>query len=207
MSEAQYRRRSKIIRAGKFLSWLILAGLVLYVFITQQVKVDTSSANATALAQEVKDACTRGDVLIDSQSVCPRADKVADNPTGPLPGPKGDPGPRGEPGIPGNNGEPGAPGSPGAPGNEGAPGNDGAPGSDGAPGVQGLPGIPGPSGPTGPAGPPGSPGSPGERGERGPGPESWTYTDATGTQYNCTPYPPGALTYRCSSTTPGASNG
>jgi len=196
MSESQRRRRTRIIRISKIVSWAALVAMVLYVFIAQQVKVDNSSANAAALAEEVKQACTRGDVLVDSQSVCPRANKVADNPTQPLPGPKGDPGERGQRGEPGL---PGLTGPAGPAGPKGETGDPGTPGADGQPGIDGQPGA---TGKEGPAGQPGTQGVPGPAGERGPGPESWTYTDANNITYQCTPYPPGALTYKCAPTTP-----
>lgn len=107
----------------------------------------------------------------------------------PIPGP---PGPQGEKGDTGAAAPTITP-SPGAPGTPGAAGSDST--------------VPGPQGPAGPPGadstvpgPAGPAGDKGERGEQGPAPAGWTFTDAAGTTYDCTPDSDGATHYTCRAT-------
>lgn len=102
---------------------------------------------------------------------------------------------------------PGPPGPKGDPG-KAAPTITPSPGASGAPGVAGVPGadsnVPGPEGPRGEPGKdsnvPGPEGPAGERGATGPAPSGWTYTDGTGTTYECTPDGDGSTHYTCRST-------
>ncbi|MEJ1195087.1 hypothetical protein [Pseudarthrobacter sp. CCNWLW207] len=171
---------------------------------------NTAQSNAATLAQEIKRICTdEGSFTIDNRDVCVKGESVLENPTESIAGPKGDTGPAGPPGEDGADGATGPPGTAGAagaggpPGPEGVPGPTGAaglPGATGASGADGQPGPPGPQGepgPAGPAGPAGADGAPGADGATGPAPESFTFTDATGTSYTCTPNPPGSATYTC----------
>lgn len=129
--------------------------------------------------------------------------------TGPS-GPPGSPGPTGPAGSPGpaGTGKPGPSGPPGAdstaPGPTGPPGQDatGAPGRDGVDGANGKDGAPGQDG---------QPGRDGADGTDGKPPAGWTYTDAKGVTYACTPvdgFDPDAPRYTCtptSSPSPGPS--
>lgn len=93
-----------------------------------------------------------------------------------------------------------------------SPGPSGPPGESitGPPGAAGQPGadstVPGPSGPAGPSGAPGQDGAPGPEGPPGPAgaagppPSSWTWTDPSGTSYECVEDEPGGTTYSCSQT-------
>ena len=110
----------------------------------------------------------------------------------PIPGP---PGPKGDKGDTGAAAPTITP-SPGAPGTPGAAGSDST-----VPGPQGPAGPPGAdsTGP-GPAGPAGEKGEQGERGEQGPAVAGWTFTDATGTTYDCAPDSTGANHYTCQAT-------
>lgn len=92
----------------------------------------------------------------------------------PVPGPTGAAGPAGPAGVAGKDST--VPGPEGPAGAAGAAGKDGANGQDGAPGAQGAPGA------TGPA---------------GPAPSGWTFTDAAGTTYDCTPDAAGSAHYQC----------
>jgi hypothetical protein len=95
-----------------------------------------------------------------------------------LPGPAGPIGPASTvPGVAGADGSDGAPGTTGTVGAAGSPGTPGADGADGAPGAAST--TPGPT---------------------GEAPVSWTFTDTTDTQHECTrtePYDPAAPTYSC----------
>lgn len=104
------------------------------------------------------------------------------------PGPKGDKGDSGKPAptITPSDGQPGAPGAPGV--------DSTVPGPQGPQGEPGEPGAAGPQGEQGPSG---------ERGEQGPQgdpPSGWTYTDGTGTTYECTPDGDGSTHYTCRTT-------
>lgn len=107
----------------------------------------------------------------------------------PIPGPPGPQGEKGDPGSPAPTVTP----SPGAPGTPGAAGSDST--------------VPGPQGPAGPPGadstvpgPQGPAGDKGEQGEQGPAPSGWTFTDATGTTYDCAPDSAGGTHYTCQAT-------
>ncbi|MGW3821779.1 collagen-like protein [Streptomyces sp. NPDC005071] len=114
----------------------------------------------------------------------------------PIPGP---PGPKGDKGDPGDAAPTITP-SPGAPGTAG---NDST-----VPGPQGPAGPPGADSTVpGPAGPAGEKGEQGDKGEQGPAPSGWTFTDGTGTTYDCAPDSTGATHYTCQATsTPGNSS-
>ena len=104
------------------------------------------------------------------------------------------------PGPPGPTGPAGQPGASGAPGTPGQAGPSGAPGQPGTPGASGAPGQPGAQGPAGPAGPQGPQGEQGPQGDPGPPPSGWTFTDASGTTYECTPDSAGSTHYTCTAT-------
>lgn len=88
------------------------------------------------------------------------------------------------------------------------PGPKGDPGAPGVQGVQGVPGqdstVPGPAGANGQNGTngsdstvPGPKGDPGATGATGPAPSGWTFTDASGATYDCTPDAAGSTHYQC----------
>lgn len=181
-----------------------------------QSSAQTSAQQKKNLAEEVASACQAGEVLKSSTGVdlCARAATIAQQPVT-IEGPQGPAGPRGLPGIDGADGKTGAAGSAGKAGpsgDTGATGADGIPGADGDDGAAGMTGPRGVKGETGGVGPPGPAGAKGDTGATGavgpagadganglPGssPESFTFTDATGATYSCTPDPPGSLTYTC----------
>lgn len=195
---------------------MILAGIGWNIYIQYSATMDkqTAQANSQTLAQDIQTICdTEGRLLVGERDICSKADSVLERPTEAIPGPKGDPG---EPGRDGVDGKDGADSSvPGPRGEDGAPGKDstvpGPPGADST--VPGPPGPPGPAGrdgidgkdgadstvpgPPGPAGEPGPSGEPGQPGQPGPAPQSFTFTDRTGTTYVCIPDPPGSSTYTC----------
>ncbi|BBA99294.1 hypothetical protein RVR_5848 [Actinacidiphila reveromycinica] len=116
-----------------------------------------------------------------------------------VPGVPGTPGVKGEPGSPGPSGPPGKPGKDSTvPGPAGSPGADSTvPGPEGSPGVAGTQGDPGPAGP---AGKDGTDGKDGQDGKDGAPPAGWTFTDATGQSYTCSPvgdFDPSAPRYAC----------
>lgn len=192
---------------------MILAGIGWNIYMQYSANMDkqTAQANSQTLAQDIQLICdTEGRLLIGERDICSKADSVLERPTEAIPGPKGDPGEPGRDGVDGRDGAPGAPGKdstvPGPPGADstvpGPPGPAGSSGRDGADST--VPGPPGPAGQPGadstvpgPAGPPGPAGQPGEPGQPGPAPQSFTFTDKTGTTYTCTPNPPGSATYTC----------
>ncbi|WP_051878016.1 hypothetical protein [Streptomyces sp. NRRL B-24720] len=107
----------------------------------------------------------------------------------PIPGP---PGPKGDKGDPGKAAPTVTP-SPGAPGTPGAAGADST--------------VPGPQGPAGPPGadstvpgPAGPAGDKGDKGDPGQAPSGWTFTDGTGTTYECAPDSTGGAHYTCQMT-------
>jgi outer membrane murein-binding lipoprotein Lpp len=111
----------------------------------------------------------------------------------PIPGPPGPQGPKGDTGAAAPTITP----SPGAPGTAGADST-----------------VPGPQGPAGPPGadstvpgPAGEKGEQGDKGDPGQAPSGWTFTDGTGTTYDCAPDSDGATHYTCRATsTPGNSS-
>lgn len=156
---------------------------------TSQQEADDANTSASALADQVAEACTEGSVKVNGRNICTKAQQVKKNvedgeqgPEGPrgrqgVPGPRSTiPGPAGKPGkngedsnIPGPAGEPGRQGDqgensdvPGPAGEQGDPGRDGNT-------VVGPPGPKGSKGDsvTGPPGPKGSKGEPGNKGEKG----------------------------------------
>jgi len=218
MSETRQREPFPPRWAFLLLAVLILGALAFMVYnqLAATAEKNTAQANAQTLAKDIETMCsTQGKLMVGDRDLCAKAEKVQQNPTEGIPGPKGDqgapgvdgaastvPGPRGEPGqdstVPGPEGpqgpagEPGPTGPPGAAGEPGAPGPAGPPGADGPPGPEGQPGpagadstVPGPQGPAGADGAPGKP------------PASFTFTDKTGTTYTCAPNPPGSNTYTC----------
>lgn len=224
-SEARRKRNLYAALAGMTAALMLIGAFLWGAAMAQRSEV--SSANAVTLAEQVKQACANGQLVIDERNLCSKAEQVAEAPAELVPGP---PGPKGEDGADGKDGEPGTQGPPGpagANGEDGAPGPAGADGADGATGpagadglngVDGAPGAMGPAGPAGadstvpgppgPAGEPGTDGAPGPTGPAGPqgpagatgpAPSSFTFTDRTGATYTCTPNPPGSTTYTCQS--------
>ena len=189
-------------------------GWTVYNQMTANAEKNTAQANSQTLAQDIRTVCaSQGRLLVDDRDLCAKAEKVQQNPTEAIPGPKGDPGPPGRDGVDGDTivGPSGVDGKdstvPGPRGEAGAdstvPGPAGPPGADST-----VPGPPGPAGPQGAAGAdstvPGPAGPAGERGpagEPGSGPSSFTFT-YLGMPYTCTPNPPGSSTYTCSGGTP-----
>lgn len=193
--------------------WTIAIGLLLLMFFaawstwaqySTRQEADDATQNANALADQVAEACSNGEVKVNGRNICTKANQVKKDvkpaeagPAGP-PGPPGVPGPRstipgpaGQPGkngedsdIPGPAGQQGAPGEdsdvPGPAGQAGAPGKDSTvPGPAGAPGSKGEPGSKGDKGDTGPPGPKGDKGdtgSPGTDGKPGRGIQDVTCT-------------------------------
>lgn len=175
------------------LGLMIIAGMtwIIYLQITATAEKNTAQANSQTLAQDIQQVCkTQGKLLVEDRDLCAKAEKVQQQPTEALPGPKGDKGNPGEPGkdstVPGPPGPagkdstvPGPPGPAGADGSDGKgiPGTPGNPGADSTvPGPVGSPGkdgaastVPGPAGPAGPPGPPGADSTvPGPQGPSGP---------------------------------------
>lgn len=205
MTERAAIRRKRNLYA--VIAGVLGAALVIGVFLwgaaaAQRSEVTTS--NTLTLAEQVKQACSTGQLVIDDQNLCSKAEQIAAAPAELVPGP---PGPAGADGRDGVNGAPGEPGPAGAPGPEGPPGPAGADGTQGLPGINGtdgadglngingMDGPPGPQGEPGPAGPQGDPGTPGEPGQS---PSSFTFTDQSDATYTCVPDPPGSPTYTCS---------
>jgi hypothetical protein len=214
--------RTKVVLARRwkaigFLAFLLaLTGAVLLVY----VRVQSEAHRADQLAAEADLRGTAvstlaGDVRALRQQVKAKGGTpVAPDPTKavkdlpdraavpvPIPGP---PGPKGDKGDPGSPGSPAptitpSPGASGAPGAAGSNGSIGATGPQGPQGPQGAPGDPGVAGPQGEQGPQG------DRGATGPAPSGWTYTDGTGTTYDCTPDSDGSTHYTCRPTSPGSS--
>ena len=159
-------------------------GWMVYDRLATTTDKNTAQANSQTLAQDIQQVCqAQGKLLIDDRDLCAKAEKVRQDPTQALAGPKGDTGNPGLPGMDGQDGRPGpqgekgdpgadstatgAPGLPGAAGKDGAtisgpPGPAGTPGEPGKDGADGAPGadstVPGPEGPQGPQGPQGEPG-------------------------------------------------
>lgn len=202
------------------LALMILAGLGWMVYDSLATKADrnTAQANSQTLAEDIQTICNaQGELLVDDRDLCTKAEKVQQNPSEAIPGPKGDPG---NDGLNGTDGAPGKdstiPGPPGPPGKDSTvPGPAGAdstvPGPAGPAGRDGMdstvPGPPGPQGPPGesiqgppgPAGEDGKDGRDGSDGTPGQSPSSFTFTDKFGATYTCTPNPPGSSTYTCAS--------
>jgi hypothetical protein len=157
------------------LALMIIAGLVwnVYVTLSATAEKNTAQANSQTLAQDIQQICkAQGRLMVDDRDLCAKAEKVQEQPTQALPGPKGDKGNAGERGL---QGFPGLSGAKGDPGPLGPVGPKGDRGNEGL-GLLGLPGLNGTSGQDGPAGPPGSQGPAGEPGRDGadstvPGPE------------------------------------
>lgn len=168
------RRPAKVTtRKGTF--YALMAGLTaaavllgaFYWGTRANVRADVASSNALTLAEQVKQACSTGQLVIDDRNLCAKAEEISQAPAvqvaGP-PGPKGDKGETGAPGrdstVPGPKGDPGDDGADGAPGADSTvPGPVGLAGADSTvPGPKGDPGGPGPKGDKGDAGPPGTPG-------------------------------------------------
>lgn len=156
------------------------------------------ASNTVTLAEQVKQACSAGQLVIDNRNLCEKANQIAASPADLVPGP---PGPKGADGRSGATGPDGPPGIQGVAGPSGAAGSPGAAGADsmipGPPGPQGVEGAQGKVGPPGPQGATGPQGEPGDAGANGQSPSSFTFTDKAGTKYTCTPNPPGSSTYTC----------
>ncbi|MGZ1492675.1 hypothetical protein [Brevibacterium sediminis] len=152
---------------------------------TWKQEADNASQNANALADQVAEACSNGEVKVNGRNICTKAEQVKKDVKPAEAGPAGPPGPRGVKGEPGQDST--VPGPAGKPGQDGDDSN--IPGPAGIPGQQGKPGedsnVPGPAGQAGapgkdstvpgPAGAPGSKGEPGSKGDKGdtgpPGPK------------------------------------
>lgn len=214
---AARRKRNMYAAIVGLASAALLIGVFLWGTAAAQ-RSEVLASNTITLAEQVKQACSTGQLVVDDRNLCEKANQIAAAPAELVPGPPGPAGADGRDGVDGVDGEPGPPGPggpPGPQGDTGAAGSDGANGSDGLNGVDGSPGPAGPPGamgPQGPAGPAGAdstvPGPPGPQGEQGPdgepgapgpAPESFTFTDRTGMTYTCTPNPPGSSTYTCAS--------
>ncbi len=203
---AARRKRNMYAAIVGIVSAALLIGVFLWGTAAAQ-RSEVLTANTVTIAEQVKQACATGQLVIDDRDLCEKANQIASSPAELVPGP---PGPAGADGQDGEDGAPGPPGPPGPEGQDGAagasgpPGETGIAGAAGATGAQGADGadstVPGPSGPQGPAGPQGETGpqgSPGVDGTNGAAPTSITFTDQTGTTYTCTPNPPGSTTYTC----------
>jgi hypothetical protein len=160
------------------LALMIVAGMtwIIYLQISATAEKNTAQANSQTLAQDIQQVCkTQGKLMINDRDLCAKAEKVQDNPTEALPGPKGDKGNDGVPGRPGKDSDiPGPMGPMGPAGKDSTvPGPQGRPGIDGDDGlagltVQGPPGSDGaPSNVPGPQGEPGLPGRDGVDGKDG----------------------------------------
>lgn len=193
------------------LAVLILGALSFMVYDKLATTADknVAQANSQTLAQDIQTVCAaQGKLMVDDRDLCIKAEKVQQNPTDAIPGPKGDPGAPGKDGlngldstIPGPRGPegedgkdsdvPGPPGGPGldsdVPGPMGLAGPAGQAGKDGVAGADGAPGAPGADSTV--PGPQGEPGPAGTQGQDGRGIKSaycwdngrWTitYTDET----------------------------
>jgi hypothetical protein len=151
--------------------------------------VSTLAGDVRALRQQVK---VKGGTPVapDPTKAVPSLSARAEVPV-PKPGP---PGPKGDKGDPGK----AAPTITPSPGVSGAPGSAGSNGIAGPQGPQGVQGDPGVAGPQGEQGPQGDPGA------AGPPPSGWTFTDGTGTTYECTPDGDGSTHYTCRTTSSGS---
>lgn len=186
-------------------------GWTVYNQMAANAEKNTAQANSQTLAQDIQTVCaSQGRLMVDDRDLCVKAEKVQQNPTEAIPGPKGEKGDPGRDGVDGASivgpkGDSGkdstVQGPAGAdsavPGPQGAPGKDSTvPGPPGERGPQGERGadstVPGPQGPAGERGPQGEPGS---------GPSSFSFT-YLGMPYTCTPNPPGSSTYTCSGGAP-----
>lgn len=211
---------SQLERKRNRIGAAVICGVLLFIcgilFSNWQISTqrDSAQVEAKTIALRVMGLCDSGQITMDIEGVatCEKAEQVAQQPVN-VEGPVGPPGPRGLPGIDGSAGKAGIDGlgTKGASGSDGKDGQDGVgfPGSNGKDGV-GIAGPPGPAGkdgvgiagPQGPPGPAGKDGDNGAPGTNGTNPTSFTFTDALGHTYNCTPEPPGSSTYTC--TTPPA---
>lgn len=213
-SEARRKRNVYAVLAGMTAALMLIGTFLWGASVAQRSEVLAS--NTVTLAEQVKQACSTGQLVIDDRNLCEKANQIAAAPAELVPGPPGPQGADGKDGEPGPRGPAGAdgadstvPGPGGPPGPQGETGPGGPSGPPGATGAQGpagadstVPGPPGPQGPqgaTGPMGPPGPAGADGTDGANGTSPSSFTFTDRTGTTYTCTPNPPGSSTYTCAS--------
>jgi hypothetical protein len=206
-TDVNRRKRNLYAALSGVTAAFLLVGVFLWGAAMSQSNV-VSTSNAQTLAEQVKQACSTGQLVIDDRNLCEKAAQIAASPTELVPGP---PGPRGNDGKDGATGPTGpsgpagrdstvaGPTGPGGP--TGPQGEAGSVGATGAQGPQGLAGldssVPGPQGAQGAAGPAGTNGTDGADGEPGQTPTSITFTDKTGTTYTCTPDPPGSSTYTC----------
>jgi len=157
---------------------VVVLGLVAYGAFDRYIarrENETSQANATVVAEQVKALCANPETSDDvPDEWCRQAEVVADAPAEQIPGPpgeKGDQGDKGDTGSRGPMGPRGLPGETGEQGPQGIPGDiglRGATGPQGVEGVQGEPGEQGTSGDIGPQGPVGATGATGATGDTGP---------------------------------------
>lgn len=172
---------------------LVFAALVAALMVqihSVQEQVRVAQRDSAVLAGQVE---RLGGVPLVSPSAGPRGERGAVGPQG-EPGPSGPPGPKGATGKPGKAGSPGPVGPAGPQGPKGERGDRGEPGPTGSPGPKGDPGKDGKDGRDGKDGAQGPQGSPGPA---GPPPSKWTYTDALGRVYECTPDSPGSTHFTC----------
>jgi hypothetical protein len=197
------RATAKRTMLGLALLSLLLAGAVAVAWWlaadNNRLAVANASYGATQqqekqnLAEEFDAACKSADFQTSAagSNICRKAEQVASEPGAPMAGPQGV---QGLQGIPGKDGAPGAAGAPGIPGKDGASGMNGLDST--IPGPQGPAGAPGAASTIpGPAGPRGEMGAAGANGSNA---SSFTFKDAAGTTYTCTPNPPGSSTFTCS---------
>lgn len=210
--DSNRRKRNLYAALSGVTAALLLIGVFLWGAAMSQSN-EVSTSNAQTLAEQVKQACSTGQLVIDDRNLCEKAAQIAASPTELVPGPPGprgndgndgDTGPTGPAGPPGRDSTVAGPAGPGGPpGPQGDAGTVGATGAQGPQGMAGLdstvPGPQGPQGVAGPAGPPGANGTDGDDGDDGQTPTSFRFTDRTGATYTCTPNPPGSSTYTCSS--------
>ena len=168
----------------------LILGLVYASVLELMDRARDSEAEGHALRSDLSQSQAAVDALaeqVKSLGATPVASPTM--PAQPLVGPSGGMGPRGPRGLPGRT----VPGPAGSPGATGATGERGERGDRGDTGEQGPAGAD--STVPGPAGPSGSP---------GPAPTSFTWTDKTGSTYECTD-PDQDGRYTCEQTSgPGA---
>jgi hypothetical protein len=203
-------RRKRNLYAGTVVVLAIALLVSIFMWGTAAAqRSEVAQSNAQTLAEQVKQACSTGQLVVDDRNLCEKAGQIAASPDRLVPGP---PGPQGADGRHGIDGTPGPAGVQGAAGPQGPKGDTGATGPEGTSGPVGAPGstgqtgatgadstVPGPAGPqgaTGPQGPQGPAGVDGTNGTNGTSPTSFTFTWA-GQNYTCTPNPPGSSTYTC----------
>lgn len=180
-------------RAAIALLALFLVAIVVWMVLrlgAASTQLDTLRAQVSTQSETVAQlsaGLTTTEEQLRAHGVTPSAPPPAQIIEG-VAGPAGAPGAQGAAGPQGSAGAvgpAGAVGSAGAAGSPGGVGPSGAPGSPGAQGAVGAAGAAGPPGPQGAAGPAGPAGAQGPQGQSGPPPSGWSWTDASGTTYDC----------------------